>query len=216
MHIASGVMFVLIGLVLLVNVARKAPAEPAAATARPPSDRAAATPARGPVFGLIVRQALRFEEDIARFFTDLAADLPEGSSASPALLRLAEEERAHSQSLTKVAELASDGAASAALNEALATVALGSPELTLPSWTGNEDRPQGEPTAGQMTPSEASALRAALKAEEGAAAFYLALSRQSPLPVVQDAFRWLAMEEIRHSQHLTALLRATVEGSGSA
>jgi hypothetical protein len=115
-----------------------------------------------------------------------------------------------------VVELARDGSVSAALNEALATVSADSAELTLPSWTRTEDRPQGEPTAGQMTPSEASALRAALKAEEGAAAFYLALSRQSPLPVVQDAFRWLAMEEIRHSQHLTALLRAAVEGSGSA
>jgi rubrerythrin len=211
LHIGSAVLFVLIGLALLVNVARKAPApqraEPAAA--EPLAPAAADAPAaslptsRGLVLGLVLSQAREFEDEAARFFGDLA-----GRATDPAVQRalaaLAEEERHHADALADLAgrrEMSEAGAAVDSSLPAGEAAPLLRHALAPPRLAGAA--PAGDPASpAAVLPG---ALQAAVKAEEQAAEFYLALARLSSLPAARDAFRRLAAEEIRHAQRLCDL-----------
>lgn len=203
LHIGSAVMFVLIGLILLVNVARKAPAKPAP-TGTPAAEGTAAMPARGSlVLGLVLSQAREFEEDTARRFTELAAQTAD-TGARAALLSLAAEERKHAASLATLAGDPAMDQAGAAVDGAL-------PEQEAEPLLAHALAPPA--LNGVVVSACADALpdtiRAAMRAEEKAAEFYLALARLSSLPGARDAFRRLAMEELRHAQHLCDLAGTT-------
>ncbi len=203
--IASAVMFVVIGLILLVNVARRAPDKAAAGAATP---AATALPApQSLVFSLILSQAVRFEQDAGRLFTGLAAAASEGQ-VRQLLLTIAAEEGAHAASVAALAQdhgLEQAGAGIDAELSAAAAQPLVNHALAPPSLTAVRDAPAADRTPAGSPGLDLAVLRQAIQAKEEAAEFYLALARLSSLHPARDAFRWLAMEEIRHSQALCTL-----------
>ena len=57
---------------------------------------------------------------------------------------------------------------------------------------------------------------AAIEIEESTGDFYLALARMAKIHEVRDAFRWLAMEDIRHAQTLCSLINPDGTEGGDA
>jgi len=53
---------------------------------------------------------------------------------------------------------------------------------------------------------EENPLHKTIRKQEAIAEFYIALARMAHLHNARDTLRWLAMEEIRHAQHLCSLV----------
>jgi hypothetical protein len=187
LHLASAVMFVLVGLILLVNLARKAPAEDAAPAVLPVEG--AATKA-GPLSSFIGRQAVVFEEDLATFIRENAptAGTPE---LRQALAHLAEQHTAHATALAGIGS-AADVERVAEMNMDLAK---GSPERLLASLR----------RADSSLPADATFDRI-IRRQEAAAEFYIALAQLVRFHDARDVFRALALEEIRLAQETCALV----------
>lgn len=186
-HIASGVMFVLVGLILLVNVARKVPGPASAEEAAEPT---AEHPPSGPVSSFILRQAGEFERDLVTGLEE-SADALEAGELRDAVLAIAEEHRGHLKSLTDLSlsdvpetEKPRPGGPEAALLRLLETA----------DASDGGENPDVDP------------LRVAVRKQEAAAEFYLALARLIHLHDARDTLRWLAMDEIRHAEQLCSLI----------
>jgi len=199
LHIASGVMFVLVGLTLLVNVARKAPAEEDVEAFSEP----APAHARGAVSSFVLKQAIAFEKDLALALAEHAEGLAD-EELKQAVTRIAEEHARHVDSLTDMTRTGEpadgEGAAVAQRAREEGEHADVSPEdpasQRLLAYLAIEDE-EGAPDP----------LRAAVRKQEAAAQFYIALARLVRLHEARDTLRRLAMEEIRHAQHLCSLTR---------
>ena len=196
LHIASGVMFVLMGLILLVNVARKAPSPTR-------QDLEETTPAamhqpRGAIVDLVTRQAVAFEEDIVTFLEQLIDRIPDGHQQD-VVRRIVAEDRHHLNALNDLHGQHRDAAEEAPEIGAEAAVLL---EEKSPAQTRLADRRCTDPGADALRDD----IQAAIDKEEAAADFYLALARIAKIHELRDAFRWLAMEDIRHAQALCSLI----------
>ena len=209
--IASGVMFVLMGLILLVNVARKVEVTPAVVPV-PPTGQAAAPQPRGAVFRFVIGTATGIEAEICDFLEALAAKVPPGPRRDT-LLRLAAEDRVH---LDSVQRLEGNHAATADVHpEPVDGAAFA--ELSAKAPRPGELAALAAPTAPAKPVDEAAiraGIQAAIEREESTADYYLALARIAKVHEVRDAFRWLAMEDIRHAQTLCSLINP--DGAGPA
>ncbi len=205
MHIASGVMFVLLGLVLLVNVARKAPAaaglEKTPAEAMAPAAAAAVPLNKGGISGFVLRQAAAFEDEIAASLEVVAAELPEGAERR-ALQEIISQDRQHSLRLQ-----AFD---STEVTPADAETANGPLPPSTVSLPGRGPQPAEAP-ARLDAAGRAETIRRAMEIEEAAGMFYLSLAQMCKIGSVRDAFRALAAEELQHAKSLAALCSQTPE-----
>lgn len=196
LHIISAVAFILVGVILLVNVARKAPdtvpeeeAKTAAALSR------AATPPGGKIiFEWIASQAVSFEDGIIALLEEVLLRVSDPQDRET-VEQIIAEDRKHVESLREMEKLGrkpvvETGLAELAERDLQDTKA---PALKRLSETGN-----GE---GLRT-----RIEAAVEAEEKLADFYLALARKTKIHAAKDAFRWLAAEDIDHAQRLCALI----------
>lgn len=197
LHLVSAVMFVLVGLILLVNLARKAPEEKAAPA--PAVEGAMAAPT-GPMSAFVSRQAVAFEEDLAAYIRESAPAVADPGTRQ-ALLRLEERHRAHAAALTGI------GAGVDAVQRA---------EL-------DRDLGQGDPQrllatlreAGSALPADDVVTRI-IRRQEAAAEFYIALARLVRFHDARDVLRSLAMEEIHLAQETCALVNHEPAGPGRA
>ncbi len=182
LHLASAVMFVLVGLILLVNLARKAPAEDTA----PPAPAAVGKP----LSSFIGRQAVAFEEDLAAFIRENAPQV-KSAELRQALGRLEEKHMAHAAALAGIG-----GSADAErLAEMDADLAQGDPERLLGSLRQADD----------SLPTDATFDRI-IRRQEAAAEFYIALAQLVRFHDARDVLRALALEEIRLAQETCALV----------
>ena len=212
LHIASGVMFVLVGLVLLVNQARKAESPAGAAAGAPGQARVegGATSDLGLVSGLVLHQAIHFENELADDLREQASRLNEGELRQ-SLLQIADEDARHARALAAMVDGDADD-----------TVALDSGQPGTACALPDTDAVRGEAAdilerlqaAGRG--EEDDPVRVAVRRQEAAAEFYIALARLTPLHSARDTLRWLSMEEIRHAQHLCSLINHAEypEGTG--
>ena len=185
LHLASAVMFVLVGLALLVNLARKAPAEETA-----PATSAGAGAAVKPLSSFVGRQAVAFEEDLATFIHENAPKVT-NPDLRRALGVLEEKHRAHAAALAGISYQA-DAAHAAEMDADLAQ--------------GNPDRLLGAlRQAGDGLPADATFDRI-IGRQEAAAEFYIALAQLVRFHEARDVLRALAMEEIRLAQETCALV----------
>ena len=187
LHLASAVMFVLVGLILLVNLARKAPAEEAAPAA--PAGTGAAVPA-GPLSSFIGRQAVAFEEDLATFIHENAPKVRDPESRR-ALALLEEKHRAHAAALAGIGAAAD----AARVVEMDADLARGDHARLLGSLR----------EADASLPADATFDRI-IRRQEAAAEFYIALAQLIRFHDARDVLRALALEEIRLAQETCALV----------
>jgi hypothetical protein len=194
LHLISAVMFVLVGLVLLVNLARKAP-EAKAPTA-PAAGVAAAR--SGPLSAFVGRQAVAFEEDLAAFIRETVPGIAD-PVLRQALLGLEERHRAHAAALAGIGAVA-DAARQAELDQDLSQ---GDPDRLLAALR----------QAGAALPADDAVTRI-IRRQEASAEFYIALAQRVRFHEARDMLRALAMEEIRLAQETCAL--ANHESRGPA
>jgi len=187
LHLASAVMFVLVGLILLVNLARKAPVEDAAPAA--PAGKSAAVPA-GPLSSFIGRQAVAFEVDLATFIRENAPKVS-NPELRRALSRLEEKHTAHATALAGIGREAD----ASRVAEMDADLAQGDPERLLGSLR----------QAGESLPEDATFDRI-IRRQEAAAEFYIALAQLIRFHEARDVLRALALEEIHLAQETCALV----------
>lgn len=207
LHVASGAMFVVVGLVLLVNQARKNVAPPAAATPAPELERT--LPAQGSLSAFILHQAIHFEEELVLALREQAQATGDTQIRS-ALETAAREHATHVESLNRAhATLPADP--NAGSHARAANRAAPRPEQ------------EGGPTAALLhrlhvpaAEQEENPLRQSIHKQEAAAEFYVALARLTALPAARDTFRWLAMEELRLARHLETLVPPRRPGAGTA
>lgn len=188
LHLASAVMFVLVGLVLLVNLARQAPAEEEAPAA-PVGKRAVAAPT-GALSSFIGRQAVAFEEDLAAFIRENAPKVAD-PELRRALGRLEEKHVAHAAALAGIGNPAD----ATRVAEMDADLAQGDPERLLGALRHAAD---GLP--------EDAAIERIIRRQEAAAEFYIALAQLVRFHEARDVLRALALEEIRLAQETCALV----------
>lgn len=189
LHLASAVMFVLVGLALLVNLARKAPAEEKPAPAAPATEGAALAP-QGPLSAFVGRQAVAFEEDLAAFVREHAPKVAD-PTLREALRGLEQRHLAHAAALAGIGKQA-DAARRAEMD---ADLAQGRPDRLLKALR----------EAGQSLPPDAAVARI-IQRQEAAAEFYIALAQLIHFHEARDVLRALAMEEIRLAQETCALV----------
>jgi Ca2+/H+ antiporter, TMEM165/GDT1 family len=187
LHLASAVMFVLVGLILLVNLARKAPAEEAAPAA--PSGAVPGAAAR-PLSSFVGRQAVALEEDLATFIHENAPKVT-NPDLRRALDRLEDKHRAHAAALADIGRQTDAGR----LAEMDADLARGDAEGLLTALR----------QAGQGLPADATFERI-IRRQEAAAEFYIALAQLIRFHDARDVLRALAMEEIHLAQETCTLL----------
>ena len=197
LQIASAVMFVLVGLILLVNVARKAPVEMVPGE----TEEAAAVEeaqAGGLISNLIMQQAAAFEEEMIAFLGELADRASDGTQRE-ALNHVIEEDREHAAALKQMRDWreadADTGVDSIRETEVRAKVpSAAGLEPGLLQWDSSQTEERADP------------VRTAMEREEDAAEFYLALSRITHIPAARRVFRRLAVQELRHVQTLADVL----------
>lgn len=192
LQLASAVMFVLVGLVLLVHLARQgAPAQ------AEPVQEGAVQPT-GPLALFVARQAVAFEEDLVSLIRESVADVTDAAVRD----RLMELERRHSGHAEKLGRIgtAADGSQ---VDEMSADLAGGEPQRLL----------QGLARAGGDAAAQDAVARIIAR-QEAAAEFYIALAKLIRFHEVRDLLRSLAMEEIRLAQELCALVNH--DGTASA
>ncbi len=200
LHLASAVMFVLVGLVLLVNLARKAPAEaPAPAPAAGVEGAAVGRP--GPLSIFVGRQAVAFEEDLAAFVRETASQVTD-PALRDALQRLEERHREHAAMVRGIGR-----------------------EVDAAKVRPDLDRDLEQADAGRLLEAlrEAAARRPAddavariIRRQEAAAEFYIALARRIRFHAARDVLRALAMEEVRLAQDTCALAYHDAPAAGAA
>lgn len=200
LQIGSATMFVLIGLYLLVNVACRGQGK-AAEGAAGAAVIAPVSVGSGMVCELIFSQARVFEEDSARLYEELSAVMPSGA-ARRRLEQLAQEERQHADALRTLTARHGDAAITGAQLAESEVQPLRDSVRTPPAAAPLSAAEQAQ--AAQASIDEP--VQRAIRAEERAAEYYLALARLANLHPVRDAFRWLAMEELRHAQELCSLI----------
>ena len=200
LQIASGVMFVLMGLLLLVNVARKAETEkPAPAPADKAQVGAVEMPGGGALFRLIVSQAAALEGEIIEDMEDITRSLPAGA-ARDTLEKIIREDRNHVRAIEAMPtrhaeEFDKEGTG-----------------LTAEEFSELRERGRRIPSRIRKVEEDATeigrqeALARLLRREEALADAYFAFSRMSRIHAVKDAFRWLALEDIRHAHALCDLV----------
>lgn len=212
LHIASGVMFVLVGLVLLVNQARKAGAPAAAEGAGSERIEEAPNGSRGLVSGLILHQAIHFENELARDLREQAAKLDEGELRQ-SLLQIADEDARHAKTLAAIADGEEDNAAPPGGGQDGAGASRALPDT-------DEVRQAAPDILARLQAAgreaEDDPVRVAVRRQEAAAEFYIALARLTHLHSARDTLRWLSMEEIRHAQHLCSLINHSEQPDGTA
>ncbi len=187
LHLASAVMFVLVGLVLLVNLARRAPEEKKPEPATPAAESAAVAP-QGALSAFVGRQAVAFEEDLAAFIRETAASVPE-PALKAALLDLEKHHLAHADALAGIAR-PTDATHQAQMD---ADLAQGSPDRLLDGLR-----------AGSQCLASDDAIARIIRRQEAAAEFYIALARLIRFHDARDVLRALAMEEVRLAQETCA------------
>jgi rubrerythrin len=208
LHISSGVMFVLVGLLMLVNVARKAPA--AEAPDETLGDQHAGEPhlGTGMLSDIILRQAIHFEEEVVLSLREYAAGLPEGEQQA-LCLRLADAHSRHAESLGGVGRSVEQAGRDAGALPAAAEAQAAEEELFSDGDGATEAMAAlraSVDSGATGTEGERGMLDLVLRKQEAAAQFYLALARTTLLHDARDTFRWLAMEEIRHTQDLCTIV----------
>lgn len=200
LQISSAVMFILIGLILLVNIARRAPADEERKTVEE-----AAVPAiqpRGVIFSLVMSQAATFEQALIEYLENLSEQLPAGP-VKQTLDQIIAEDRLHVESLEELRtsqKTSVDGHPEPVTGEELAELKARTPTVDAFDLTPVEVVSVDEGIRTREI------LDRAIIAEEGLADYYLTLARMSRIHAVRDAFRWLAMEDIRHAQTLCSLV----------
>jgi len=197
LHMLSGVMFIIIGMLLLLSLARKAP-NPASAPAAPTAVEIAAGQhlPRGLLPRLLLEQAVQLEKDSAVYFRELAQQTLQ-PQIQTILIQLADDEDEHARSLSMIIE-----PSPAELANVQVPRQPGLPGLPpLPSL----DFAAGLPVA----------LRKALEAEESIAAFYLSLARIAKLDSVRRALQWLAAAELQHVRDLEELAAQLTDNAES-
>jgi len=202
--IASGVLFVLMGLALLVNVARRAGAPPAAEPAPAPQ-------ARGAVFAFVIGTASRLETETSHYLETLAARVPAGPRRDT-LRRLAAEDRNHLSSMRQM--LSRHENAVQADPDPIVGAQFAELSARAPRTERLAER-RHAPAPGTEDGLRAD-IQAAIEIEESTGDFYLALARMAKIHEVRDAFRWLAMEDIRHAQTLCSLINPDGTEGGDA
>jgi len=189
LHLVSAVMFVLVGLFLLVNLARKAPAEKAPPAPSPAIEGAAVAPP-GALSAFVGRQAVAFEEDLAAFIRENAPAVAD-PAVRQALERLEQRHQAHAATVTAIGSEA-DAARRAQMDRDLSQ---GDPQRLLAVLrTADAALPKGDVTTR------------IIRRQEAAAEFYIALAQLVRFHEARDTLRALAMEEIRLAQETCALV----------
>ncbi len=189
--IGSGAMFILVGLVLLVNEARKAGRSDQPEPTRPPAAEEALAPPAGVLSAFVLKQAAEFERELIADLRAAAAEQP-CASLRQAVGQIADEHARHLGSLDQLAQTTTDDTQ---------TAAEAAPEReTLLALLNGSNAERG----GSGDPAER--LQQAVARQEAAAQFYLALARLSRLHQPRDTLRWLAMDEIRHAERLCELI----------
>lgn len=203
LHVASGAMFVVVGLVLLVNQARKNVAPPTTTTPAPEVERA--LPAQGSLSAFILHQAIHFEEEFVLVLQEQAQAADDTQTRS-ALETAAREHATHAEALNRAhASLPADPDAGDA-NTAVAR----------PEQKTDPDAALLRRLHAPVAEQEQDPLRQSVHKQEAAAEFYVALARMTALPAARDTFRWLAMEELRLARHLEALAAPRTTDAGNA
>ena len=205
----SASLFVLIGLLLLVNLARKAPdhEEDSSATEKSSASRPFGVKQENasPILPMLLKQASRFEQRNADFYKALAAEVTD-PCAREILHRIAEEDASHARGISDVAE---DGEVAASEVPALTNTEMSLPEVPQVS------RDCAAPSGQKQTASE-EAIRQAIKNEEASAEFYLALAREAWFHRVRDSLRWLSQRNLLHAQSLCNLVNHPAESPYSS
>jgi len=188
-QIGAGVLFVLVGVFLLVNVARRAP-EAGAEAAEAPGDQFSGT---APTFRTILSHALAFEEEAAERIREVAACM-ERPLIREMLERIADEEEQHRARISSVLAHPESDQSDA---ECRAFQPPSPPEEFRLTGTGISVE------SGQTGEVCRKAIENLIRAEEAAAAFYLALARTSHISHIRRSFRWLAAQELDHVSRLS-------------
>jgi Ca2+/H+ antiporter, TMEM165/GDT1 family len=192
LHIGSGVMFVLVGLVLLVNEARKVPA---VAPMPEPAETSMVQPA-GFLSRMVLRHAILFETEMVDAL-ESATEVCDDAALRQGLEEVTKEDHVHIESLKELVT--------------------GIPQADDEPDTGASEKPETvsppAPVADALAAMEGieadeadSPFHKLIQKQEAIAEFYIALARMSHLHDARDTLRWLAMEEIRHAQHLCSLI----------
>ncbi len=213
LHISSAILFILMGVILLVNIARRADydnleeeTEARKAAAQIGGESAEAP---GLMFRLIVNQAMAFEESIIEYLESLSRELPAGEERQT-LEELISADRRHAQSILEMAEPGNtDNEQSAAEQLPLTDDAIKLVQKTAPPPEAPrlQDYPLNrEQPVNIERPEVNRIIEAAITAEEDIAQFYLALSRLTHMPKARRAFQHLAAEDMDHARRLYGLI----------
>ena len=201
LQMISAVLFVLIGLFLLVNIARKAPIEEEKEKAAAMTESASASPTagRGIVTAFIVEQASQVEAEIVHYLDELISNLEDDKDIAT-VETIKSEDQEHINSLHRIADIKRKKKKT---SDNKTTVDSLLPDIA--SITGKAEEINHEQEDDKTTSVEDS-IRKAVEIEEAASEFYLALARMSKIHAARDTFRDLAMEDIRHAQTLCSLI----------
>lgn len=209
LQIVSAVLFILVGVFLLVNLARKAPSEEQVA---PEEARAAGEQGggiavtemsglSGRVSSFIVGQAARMEEDIVNYLSETVAGLNIGTEKE-VIESIIEEDRKHIDALARIREIKARSEAQAGAEQESGDTGSGESGANIADVLAY--------TSQLISDTETEAvderIRKAIEAEEAASNFFLALARMAKIHAARDSFRELAMEDIRHAQSLCSLV----------
>ncbi len=209
LHIISAVLFIVMGMILLVNIARKAEYEESRPTEGGQAEVVAGNlpdgETSGFLFRMIVGQAVAFEESLVDYLDSLAQIMPEGRERKSLKLIVAAD-REHARQMRQMnrqqVQDATKSAAAAAADLHELQSRIRQPDI--PRFAAC--RPTADREKGLRQAEIRPILETAIEAEENIAEFYLALARISKLHSVRDAFRQLAMEDIEHAQELCSLI----------
>lgn len=186
-EIGAAVLFILIGTILLTNIARKATAAEEESETSQPEVEASLIEKKQPLSRFIVKQACIFEESVAENLMELA-DQTKSPEDAAIIRKIAKEDLEHLRNLNNQISPMHDS-------------------NTDPTESANQTAPIPTPEAPSLQDAnEHENLQKAIETEEAAGNFYLTLARRSTIPTAREAFHWLAMEEIRHARELQQLL----------
>ncbi len=188
LHLCSAVMFVLIGLVLLVNLARGTSAGPEADVS-PEEQGQSGMGVEGAVSAFVGRQAVAFEEDMLALVEQTTATVAPGP-IQQVLQRIAGRHREHIRAITGLGETIGE----AGLKTLDAELARAAPGAIVADY------------ARSANMDAENALITIMRRQEALAQFYIALGRMISLHGAKDTLRGLAMEEIRLANELCSLV----------
>jgi len=205
LNISSATLFILIGLFLLVNMARRAPDERIEKETE--GEDISAVQSHGVIFDLVMNQAPVFEEKVLEYLESLCAKLDEGR-LKDVLQQVIAEDKQHLKSLHAMQGVADweDGAE----NHADGHVITAAEQRNLASRKPDINRLEQikiEVNKSDISdPKVREVISSAIAVEEELSDYYLALARMSKIHSVRDAFRWLSIEDLRHAQTLCSLI----------